>query len=75
MSVTRPALKRPSARWLCGSAPNVLSSRPLRPFADVELDTVALAQIINSLTKDGTLMEEIFLPGIVLDEPEPFINS
>ena len=60
---------------LGGGASDVLGARPLGSLADVELDTVAFAQILEPLAVDGTPMEEVFLPGIVLDEPEPFIDS
>src|SRR5688572_5692627 len=60
-------------RRLRGGAPNVLGSRSLGPFADVELDAVALTQIVDALTVDGALVEEIVLSGVVLDESKPLI--
>jgi len=42
---------------------------------DIELDAVALAEIVDSFAIHCTLVEEILLPGIVLDEPESLVNS
>ena len=60
---------------LCRGTPDVLGARPLRPLADVELDAVAFTQIVETLAVDRALMEEVFLPGGVFDEPEAFVNS
>jgi arsenate reductase len=60
---------------LRGGPPNVLCPRSLWSFADVELDAIALTKIVEPLAIYGTLVEEIVLPGIVLDEPEPLVDS
>ena len=60
---------------LGGRTTDVLGPGTFRSFADVELDAVALTQIVEPLAIHGTLVEEIFLPSIVLDEPEAFIDS
>src|SRR5690348_4134910 len=60
---------------LCGRAPDVLRPRPLRPLADVELDRVSLAQIIEAFAIDSALMEEVVLAPIVLDKAESLIDA
>ena len=42
---------------------------------DVELDAVALTQIVEAFTIDSTPVKEILLPCIVLDEPKSFVDS
>jgi hypothetical protein len=42
---------------------------------DIELDAVTLTQIVESLAIYRTLVKKIFLPRIVLDEPEALIDS
>jgi hypothetical protein len=44
-------------------------------LADVELDAVALTQIVEALTVDRTPVKKILLSCIVLDEPKSFIDS
>jgi hypothetical protein len=40
----------------------------------VELDAVALAEIVEPLAIHRTLVEEVILPGIILDESESLID-
>ena len=49
--------------------------RALRSLADIELDAVTLTQILETLAIDCALVEEVFLPCVVLDEPEPLVHS
>lgn len=56
-------------------APDVLSARTFGPFAKIEFHAVALAQIVEALALYGALVEEVFLPRLVLDEPEPLFQS
>src|ERR1700752_325363 len=60
-------------RRLRRGAPHVLRPGTLRTLADVELDAVSLAQIVEALALDCTLVEETLLAGRVLDEPEPLV--
>ena len=60
---------------LGGCAPNVLRSRPLRSLAHVELDAVAFAQVVESFTNDGTLMEKVLLAALILDKPKSLVES
>ena len=60
---------------LGGRAAHILGPGTFRPLADVELDAVTLTQIVESLAVHRTLMKEILLPGIVLDEPKSLVDS
>ena len=60
---------------LCGRASDVLGSRTFRPLANIELDAVTLAQICEPLAIDRTLVKEIVLPRLVLDEPKSLVDS
>src|SRR5688572_14968997 len=55
-------------------AADVLGSRPLRPFADVELDAITFPQIVDALAVNGTLVEEVVIPTIVLDESKTLVD-
>jgi hypothetical protein len=44
-------------------------------LADVELYCVTLPKVLEPLSIHRTLVEEIFLPCVVLDEPKSLINS
>src|SRR5688572_8882101 len=61
--------------WLGGGAAHVLGAGPFRSLSDIELDAVAFAQILEPLTVDGALVEEVLLPRVVLDESESLIDS
>ena len=61
--------------YLGGRAPHILGAGPFRSLPDVELDAVALTQIVEPLAIHGTLVKKILLPRIVLDEPESLIDS
>jgi hypothetical protein len=56
-------------------AADVLGARALRALTNVELNAVALAEILEPLSVHCTLVEEVFGPAIVLDEAEPLIHS
>jgi hypothetical protein len=56
-------------------APDVLGPRTLRPFAKIEFDAVALLQILKAFAIHGAPVKKVLLPRIVLDEPEPLVNS
>src|SRR5207245_5018533 len=60
---------------LRGRASDVLGPRTLRPLADIELDTVTLAQICEPLAIDRALVKEVVLPRRVLDETKSLIDS
>src|SRR4026207_273355 len=60
-----------AGRRLGRCAPDVLGSRTLRPFADVEFDAVALAKIVDSLPIDCTPVGEILLAPLGLKNPKP----
>ena len=64
-----------AGRRLGRCAPDVLGSRTLRAFADVEFDAVALAKIVDSLPIDCTLVEEILLSALGLNESEALVGS
>ena len=55
--------------------PDVLGSRTLRAFADVEFDAVALAKIFDSLPIDCTLVEEVLLAALGPNESEALVGS
>jgi hypothetical protein len=55
-------------------ASHVLGPRSLRSLPDVEFDAVPLAQIVEALAIHGALVEEVFLPRLVLDESESFVG-
>ena len=61
--------------FLGGCAPNVFGSRPLRSLTHIELDAVAFAQVVESFTNDGTLMEEVLLATLILDKPKSLVDS
>lgn len=63
------------AHYLGGRASHILSPRTLRTLPDVELDAVALTQIVESLAIHCAFVKKILLPGIVLDEPKSLIDS
>jgi hypothetical protein len=56
-------------------APHILGAGPFRALPDVELDAVTLTQIVEPFAMDRTLVEKVFLPSIVLDEPKPLVDS
>jgi hypothetical protein len=60
---------------LSGRAPDVLGPRAFRSLADIELDAVTFAQIREPFAIHRTLVEEVLVPSVVLDEPEPFVES
>jgi hypothetical protein len=64
-----------SVSSLGGRAPYVLGARTFWSLADVELDAVTLTQILEPLAIHRTLVEKVFVPSIVLDEPEPLVDS
>ena len=66
----------PLARGPLGRrATDVLGPGAFWPFADVELDAVTLAQILEPLAVHRTLVEKVLVPAIILDESKPLINS
>jgi hypothetical protein len=54
---------------------DVLRPRTLRAVGNLELDSITLAQIGDALAIDGTLVKEIFLARLALDEPKAFVHS
>src|SRR3954470_16073679 len=62
-------------RCLGGRPPDVGGARTFwTGLADLELDAVALAQLVNSLTVDGALVKEELVALRVLDESEPLLG-
>jgi hypothetical protein len=57
-----------------GSA-HVFGARSFGSVPDLELDGVALAEVVETLALDGTLMEKVVFPASVLDEPEALVHS
>src|SRR4051812_3499231 len=53
---------------------HVLGTRTLGALADFEFDAVTLAEVVDPLTVDGTLVEEELLARLILDEPEPLVD-
>jgi hypothetical protein len=45
------------------------------PLPDLELDGVALAEVVETFALDRTLMEKVVLPARVLDEPKALVHS
>jgi hypothetical protein len=60
---------------LRGRAPDVLGTRAFWSLANLELDAITLTQILEPLAIHRTLMEKVFVSSIVLDEPEPLVDS
>ena len=60
---------------LGGGATNAFRPWPLGPLSDLEFDAVAFAQVRNRLAHHGTLVEEVFLPSVVLDEPKTLVAT
>jgi hypothetical protein len=54
---------------------DVRRPRTLRAVGDLELDSITLAQICDALAIDSTLVKEIFLARLTLDEPKAFVHS
>ena len=73
--VQQGMVHRPHYIDLCGRAPYVLGPRPFGTLAEIELDAVTLAEVVESLAVHGALMEEVFLPAVVLDEPETLVHA
>ena len=44
-------------------------------LTEIELDTIALAQIVDALTVDGAGVEEHFFPAGISNKAEPFVYS
>jgi hypothetical protein len=49
--------------------------RTLRAVSNLELDSITLAQICDALAVDSTLVKEIFLARLTLNEPKAFVHS
>jgi hypothetical protein len=60
---------------LGGRAPDVLGTRAFWSLANVELDAVTLTKILEPLAIHRTLVEEVFVSTIALDEPKPLVDS
>jgi len=54
---------------------DVRRPRTLRAVGNLELDSITLAQICDALAIDSTLVKEIFLARLTLDEPKAFVHS
>jgi hypothetical protein len=54
---------------------DVRCPRTLRAVGNLELDSITLAQICDTLAVDSTLVKEIFLARLTLDEPKAFVHS
>ena len=54
---------------------DVCRPRTLRAVGNLELDPITLAQICDALAIDCTLVKEIFLARLTLDEPKAFVHS
>jgi len=61
------------ARRLSPLHADVFCAWAFRPLADIELDGLAFAQLVEADTLHATLMEEILLPLRVRNEPEAFV--
>jgi hypothetical protein len=64
-----------SSVLLCRGALDVRRPRTLRAVVNLELDSITLAQICDTLAIDSALVKEIFLPRLTLDEPKTFVHS
>src|ERR1700730_15794373 len=53
----------------------VCCPRTLRAVGNLELDPITLSQICDALAIDCTLVKEIFLARLTLDEPKAFVHS
>jgi len=60
---------------LCGRTADVLRARTLGSLADVELDRITFAQILQPLAVHGALVEKVLLLGIILNKPETLVDS
>ena len=60
---------------LCGGAAHVVGARSLGSVADLELDAVAFAQVVDAFTVDRALVEEVVLTLRVLDEAEALVYA
>lgn len=56
-------------------AAHILGAWTFGSLSDIELDAVTLAQIVDPLAEDRTLVKKELLPGVILDEPKPLINA
>src|SRR5438874_8633380 len=62
-------------RLLRRGALDVDRPRTLRAVGHLELDSITLAQVGNALTIDSSLVKEIVLARLTLDEPEALVYS
>ena len=62
-----------SARRLSPRDADVFRAWAFRALADIELDGLAFAQIVEADALHAALMEEILLPLRVRNEPEAFV--
>src|SRR5437773_3086235 len=62
-------------RLLRRGALDVDRPRTLRAIGHLELDSITLAQIGNALTIDSSLVKEIVLARLTLDEPKALVYS
>jgi len=54
---------------------NVIRPWSLWALADVEFNAVTFTQVVNPLTLDRALVEEVLLTRLVLDEPKTLIYT
>jgi hypothetical protein len=74
MGHTREGSTGLSVSRLRRRAPHILGAGAFGSLSDIELDTVTLTQIVDPLAVHRTLVKEILLPFVTLDEPKPLIN-
>ena len=64
----------PRRAGLRGGSADTRGSRPLRTgVAEIELDTVAFAEVVDALTEDGAGVEEHFLAGLITNKAESLV--
>src|ERR1700678_2840451 len=69
------AVRSSSSVLLRRGALDVRRPWTLRAVGNLELDSIALAQICDALAIDSTLVKEIFLARLTLDEAKAFVHS
>src|SRR3989442_15616164 len=63
------------ALWLGRRPADVLRAWTLRSLADIELDGVPFAQVIEPFAIHGALVKEVVLARVILDKPESLFDS
>src|SRR4029453_16435074 len=64
----------PRRAGLRGGPADTRGSRPLRTgVTEIELDTVAFAEVVDALAEDGAGVEEHFLAGLITNKAESLV--